>query len=178
MTSAAKPKTEPGNYLWVDISRCIGCFSCEVACKLEHDLPGGARPIRVIQIGPLTHEGKLVMNFQPATCQHCVKPACVEACRRGAMQKREDDIVFPDLEICIGCQRCAIACPFGIPRLNPDIGKISKCDGCIDRVKEGLAPACVLVCPTDALSFATPTSRTQQKRKQAAGAKRRLARTR
>lgn len=178
MTAGTTPVDRRGNYLWVDISRCIGCFSCEVACKLEHDLPEGARPIRVMQIGPLAHEDRLLMTYQPASCQHCVKPACVAACRRGAMQKREDEIVFPDLDICIGCQRCAIACPFGIPRLNPALGKISKCDGCVDRVRSGLTPACVLVCPTDALSFSTSMTKTQQKRLQAAGTKRRLARVR
>ena len=61
------------------------------------------------------------MTFQPTTCYHCDRPACVEACPTGAMQQREDGVVFSDLEICIGCQTCAIACPFGVPQLNPAI---------------------------------------------------------
>jgi len=159
-------KSEGEHYLWVDTSRCIGCFSCEVACKMEHELPAGPRPIMVIQIGPVEHEGEMILTYQPATCLHCNSPACVEACPTGAMQKRADGLVFSEAEICIGCQRCAIACPFGIPQLNPGTGKISKCDGCADRVEKGLSPACVLSCPTEALSFMTPTKKAQRIREQ------------
>lgn len=156
------------NCLWVDSSRCIGCFSCEVACQMEHDLPPGPRPIRVMQIGPLEHRDGLVMNYQPATCHHCTHPACIAACPRGAMQKRGDDIVISDPELCVGCQTCALACPFGIPQLNPGLGKIAKCDGCVDRVGQGLSPACVLACPTGALSFITPVMMSYRAREQAA----------
>ena len=64
-------KSEGEHYLWVDTSRCIGCFGCEVACKMEHELPAGPRPIMVIQIGPVEHEGELILTYQPATCLHC-----------------------------------------------------------------------------------------------------------
>jgi Fe-S-cluster-containing dehydrogenase component len=84
------------------------------------------------------------------------------------MQKRADDIVISDPEICIGCQTCAVACPFGIPQLNPGQGKIAKCDGCADRVEQGLSPACVLACPTGALRFVTPTNMTYSAQEQAA----------
>jgi Fe-S-cluster-containing dehydrogenase component len=157
-------KTE--QVLWVNASRCIGCFSCEVACKMEHDLPAGPRPLMVIQIGPLEHKGELMMQFQPSTCLHCASPACVSACPTGAMQKRTDGLVFSNTDICIGCQTCAIACPFGIPQLNPGNGKITKCDGCCERIDKGLSPACVLVCPNEALSFMTPTGKTQRTREQ------------
>jgi len=153
-----------GNYLWVDTLRCIGCFSCETACKMEHELPAGPRPIRVIQVGPLEHGKALIMTYQPAVCLHCTAPACAQACPTGAMQKRSDGLVFSDPEICIGCQCCAIVCPFGIPQLNPGTGKIAKCDGCMDRVDQGLSPACVLACPTEALSFQTPTMKAQRAR--------------
>jgi Fe-S-cluster-containing dehydrogenase component len=162
-------QSEPSeDCLWVDSSRCIGCFSCEVACQMEHDLPPGPRPIRVMQIGPLEHRDGLFMIFQPAACQHCTHPACVSACPHGAMQKRADDMIISDPEICIGCQTCAFACPYGIPQLNPGLGKIAKCDGCADRVEQGLSPACVLACPTEALSFGTPINITYRAREQAA----------
>jgi Fe-S-cluster-containing dehydrogenase component len=144
------------NMLLVDVPRCIGCFGCEAACKMEHDLPAEARPIRVIQVGPLGVGEDLNMSFQPTTCCHCDRPACVLACPAGAMQKREDGIVFSDLEKCIGCLTCAVACPFGVPQLNTAIGKIAKCDGCRDRVDKGLWPACVLKCPTGTLIFGSP----------------------
>lgn len=162
-------KTEKSkNLLLVDSSRCTGCFSCEVACKMEHDLPAGPRPIKVIQVGPLEQGEELVMSFQPTTCFHCDRPACVLACPTRAMQKREDGIVFSDQELCIGCQTCAIACPFGIPQLNLATGKIAKCDGCMDRVDQGLWPACALKCPTGSLIFGTPTRVVQDVRQREA----------
>jgi Fe-S-cluster-containing dehydrogenase component len=144
------------NALLVDESRCIGCFGCGVACKMEHDLPAGPRPYKVLRLGPFDKEGDLSMRFAAVTCFHCDRPACVLACPTGAMQKREDGIVFSDFELCIGCQTCAVACPFGVPELNPATGKIAKCDGCRDRVDEGLWPACALKCPTGALRFGSP----------------------
>jgi len=156
------------NILLVESSRCIGCFGCEAACKMEHDLPGEPRPIRVIQVGPVGEGEELIMSFQPTTCCHCDRPACVAACPSGAMQKREDGIVFSDLTLCIGCQTCAVACPFGVPQLNPATGKIAKCDGCRERVDQGQWPACVLKCPTDTLIFGSPARVVQEIRTQEA----------
>jgi Fe-S-cluster-containing dehydrogenase component len=157
-----------GNALLSDCSLCIGCFACETACRLEHDLPAQTRPIRVVMTGPLELSERFVLNFQPVTCAHCETPACVAACLTGAMQKREDGLVFSDLELCIGCQTCANACPFGVPELNPKTGKISKCDGCKDRVEQGLWPVCALRCPTGALLFGTPARLVQEKRQKEA----------
>jgi Fe-S-cluster-containing dehydrogenase component len=109
-------------------------------------------------------EKGMIMEFWPATCCHCDEAACVLACPTGAMQKRADGLVFSDLELCIGCQTCAVACPFGHPRLNPANGKIAKCDGCRDRVDAGLWPACALACPTGALSWGSPAAMVHQRR--------------
>ncbi len=150
-------KSQARRHLWlVEASRCMGCFACEAACKMEHDLPAEPRTVRVIQVGPTGDGDDLVMSFQPTSCCHCDQPACVLACPEGAMQKREDGIVFSDLEKCIGCQTCAVACPFGVPQLNTATGKIAKCDGCRDRVDQGLWPACTLKCPSGALMFGSP----------------------
>jgi Fe-S-cluster-containing dehydrogenase component len=148
--------TKRQHALMVESARCIGCHSCEVACKLEHDLPAGPRPVKVIQIGPLECESGLTMRYESVTCFHCDRPACVTACPTGAMQKRPDGLVFSDPTLCIGCQTCAVACPFGVPELNPATGKIAKCDGCRERVDRGLWPACALKCPTGCLSFGSP----------------------
>ncbi len=152
------------NFLLMDASRCIGCFTCEVACKMEHDFPAETHPIRGIMVGPLDQSGALVLTFHPTTCFHCDQPSCVQACPTGAMQKRADGIVFSDLQLCIGCQTCAVACPFGVPQLNPQTGKIAKCDGCKDRVDQAMWPVCALKCPTGALSFGTPGRLVQQVR--------------
>jgi Fe-S-cluster-containing dehydrogenase component len=142
--------------LMIEAAACTGCQACTAACKLEHDLPAGPRPIAAIQTGPLETENGLATQYRPATCYHCDKPACVTACPTGAMQKRGDGLVFSDPGLCIGCQTCAVACPFGHPQLNPATGKIAKCDGCRDRVDAGLWPTCALACPTGCLSYGTP----------------------
>ncbi|MDR3566403.1 MAG: 4Fe-4S dicluster domain-containing protein [Syntrophobacteraceae bacterium] len=163
-----KKMDKRGNALLSDGSRCIGCFACETACKLEHDLAPDTHPIRAIVTGPLERDGSLVLSFLPLTCAHCETPACVAACLTGAMQKREDGIVFSDPELCIGCQTCAVACPFGVPQLNSKNGKIAKCDGCKDRVDRGLWPVCALRCPTGALLFGSPVRVVQEKRQKEA----------
>ncbi|MBM3299060.1 MAG: 4Fe-4S dicluster domain-containing protein [Deltaproteobacteria bacterium] len=149
----------------VDASRCIGCFSCQAACAMEHDLPAGTRTVKVMQLGPFEQGDDLTSSFLPTTCFHCEKPACVAACPTGAMQKRADGTVISDGQTCIGCRTCAVACPYGIPVLNPATGKIAKCDGCSTRVELGLWPACVLKCPSAALAFGS-TSRLVQERRE------------
>jgi anaerobic dimethyl sulfoxide reductase subunit B (iron-sulfur subunit) len=122
----------------------------------------------------LEEKDGLTMYYQPATCNHCMSPACVLACPTGAMQKRDDDIVISDPEVCIGCQTCAIACPFGIPQLHTGAGKITKCNNCSERVMKGLSPACVLACPTGALSYLDQSMQNWRTREQAAGMLRRI----
>ena len=156
------------NVLLVDASVCIGCRSCQAACHMEHDLPACSRTVKMLQLGPFEQEGELTMTFLPTTCFHCDRPACVAECPSGAMQKRADGIVFSDPELCIGCQTCAVACPYGIPELNTNTGKIAKCDGCRDRVDRGLWPACALKCPTEALSFGDSVRVIQEKRQREA----------
>ena len=141
-------------YLFQDTKKCIGCHSCEVACKLEHDLPAGPRMFKVIQIGPVETGDDLLMNFMAVTCLHCDRPACVLACPTGAMQRRDQDgIVFVDPALCVGCKTCMSACPWGAPQWNPEAGKAVKCDYCIDRLDEGKQPACVTICTTHCLHF-------------------------
>ncbi len=154
-----------GSTLMIEASACIGCQACLAACKLENDLPPGPRPIAAIQTGPWETDQGLISQHLPATCYHCDRPACVLACPTGAMQKRGDGLVFSDLELCIGCQTCAVACPFGHPQLNPANGKIAKCDGCRQRIDAGLWPACALTCPTGALSYGTPQAVVHQRRR-------------
>jgi NADPH-dependent glutamate synthase beta subunit-like oxidoreductase/Fe-S-cluster-containing dehydrogenase component len=94
------------------------------------------------------------MDFVFMPCFHCDEPWCVPACPTGAMQKRDKDgIVFVDEELCIGCKSCIEACPYGAPQWNPHTGKVVKCDYCMDRIDQGLEPACVTKCVTKCLHF-------------------------
>ncbi len=141
--------------IYLNSRRCIGCHGCEVHCKTNKKLP----------VGPLlceiTHEPLKAVKGVPKTefhfrsCYHCEEPFCVDICPTKAMIKREDGIVYVEEEKCIGCMSCAGACPWGIPQLNPDTGKAVKCDYCMDRIDQGLRPACVTKCTTHALKFVT-----------------------
>ncbi|HDZ90097.1 MAG: 4Fe-4S dicluster domain-containing protein [Deltaproteobacteria bacterium] len=142
-------------YLFQDTKKCIGCHSCEVACKSSKDLPVGPKLCEIITIGPTFVGGlpKAAYTFMP--CFHCEDPWCVAACPTGAMQRREKDgIVFLDPTLCVGCKTCMSACPWGAPQWNPETGKAVKCDYCIDRIDRGQQPACVTVCTTHCLHFA------------------------
>jgi len=144
-------------YLFHDSSKCIGCLSCEVHCKEHKRLPVGPRLCRVMTVGPKMVGGLPRMDFIFMPCFHCERPWCVAACPTGAMQKRaEDGIVFVDQELCVGCKACMRACPWGAPQWNPETGKAIKCDYCMDRVDQGLEPACVAKCVTKCLHFGRP----------------------
>jgi Fe-S-cluster-containing hydrogenase component 2 len=121
---------------------CTGCTICSLACAYAHDHefnPAYGR-IWVVKRQPATD--------YPVVCMQCAKPPCLNACRVGAITKREDGLVVVDAARCIGCGACVEACPFGaITVVN---GKAVKCDLC------GGDPACVKQCMPEALKLATP----------------------
>jgi len=142
-------------YLSQDTKKCIGCHSCEVACKSNKDLPVGPKLCEIITVGPVFIGGLPKAGYTFMPCFHCEDPWCVAACPTGAMQKRDKDgIVFVDPALCVGCKTCMSACPWGAPQWNPETGKAVKCDFCMDRLDKGLEPACVTVCTTKCLQFA------------------------
>jgi len=137
----------------VDINRCYGCHSCEVACKQENNLPIGIKWIRVVTVGPREIDGKLRMDFFPTFCKHCGKPKCMDVCPEKAIIKRPDGIVLVKEELCIGCQQCIDVCPARAIQYNEEKGTVEKCNLCHDRIDKGLKPACVISCPAGALYF-------------------------
>lgn len=137
---------------YFDMTRCIGCRACQVACKDKNNLGVGVvlRNAQTYEVGTFP---TVKMYNLSNTCNHCENPACVAACPTKAMHKAEDGTVRSDLNICIGCGTCANACPYGAPVVNPEIQKIAKCDACAYLRAKGQNPACVDACPNRALDF-------------------------
>lgn len=158
-------------YLFQDNKKCIGCHTCEIQCKVNKKLPSGPKPCQVIQVGPKMIGGLPKTSFIFMPCFHCENPWCVSACPTGAMRKRDSDgIVFVDKDLCVGCKTCVSACPWGAPQWNSDTGKVEKCDYCMDRLDQGLQPACVSTCTTGCLKFGRVEDMTQIRRERHAAA--------
>ncbi len=183
---------DPSEHLYgmgIDVSKCIGCGQCVLACKTENDVPFDSHHfntwveryiIRVdeqvevdspnggIEGFPSTlGEGSEVRRtfFVPKLCNHCAEAPCVQVCPVGATFTTEDGAVLVDDEYCIGCRYCIQACPYGARWLHPEKHVAAKCTFCYHRLVDGLVPACVEVCPTGARLFgelegrATPLAR-------------------
>lgn len=147
---------------YIDTTRCTGCKTCMVACKDRSDLEVGINWRRVYEYGGGTYtensdgslEHSVFAYFASISCNHCSEPACTKACPTGAMHKRASDgFVHVDQSICIGCESCSRACPYDAPQIDASRKVMTKCDGCFDRVKEGLLPSCVDSCPMRAMDF-------------------------
>jgi anaerobic dimethyl sulfoxide reductase subunit B (iron-sulfur subunit) len=137
-----------------DVSRCVQCHACEIACKTLHNAEWGIKWRRVVGMWQGQFPSVISRTVSMA-CMHCGNPPCVAVCPRGAIKKRlEDGIVIVDRQKCFGCHLCSIVCPFGAPQYGSD-GKMQKCDLCADRVERGEEPACVATCPAEALRFGT-----------------------
>ena len=139
--------------LQVDVKKCVGCHSCEVACKQEFNLPVGPMPIRVLKIGPRKVKGELRTDYVPVFCKHCEDASCIKACPEDALYKRADGIVLVNKDKCTGCQICIDACPINAPSFNPESGKVELCNLCAQRIDNGEKPLCVLVCPARCMYF-------------------------
>ena len=154
----------------IDISKCIGCKACQVACMQWNDLRDEVGTTTGIYDNPVdltdqswtvmrfaeykSPEGKLEWLIRKDGCMHCEDPGCLKACPSpGAIVKYGNGIVDFNSANCIGCGYCVAGCPFNIPRISQKDNKAYKCTLCSDRVAVGLEPACVKTCPTGAIQF-------------------------
>lgn len=135
-----------------DPTLCVGCLACVVACQASRGLPADVRWRSVEKTPP--EENKRNVRYLSWSCMHCAEPACLRACPAEAYIKRETDGIVLHLDHqCIGCRYCTWACPYGAPHFDAAAGIVTKCDFCSPRLAEGLAPACVETCFTEALIF-------------------------
>ena len=140
----------PIKTLFIDPSRCIGCRSCEAACR-ECDSHKGESMVMVDFLD--RSEG---VATQPTVCMHCEDPLapCAQVCPVMAIQITYEGVVQQaDPSRCIACQNCVFACPFGVPKIDLQAKLMKKCNLCYDRTSQGLKPWCAQVCPTQALWY-------------------------
>ncbi len=134
----------------IDHTRCIGCHACTTACKSENEVPLAVTRtyVKHVDVGEFPQVRRA---HQVTRCNQCAHAPCVTACPTTAMYKRADGIVDFDKSICIGCKACMAACPYDAIFINPEDHSAEKCNFCAHRIDMGLEPACVVVCPTEAI---------------------------
>ncbi|MBR02050.1 MAG: hypothetical protein CL394_01830 [Acidiferrobacteraceae bacterium] len=147
-------------YVTCSSALCVGCQLCEFACAMFKDETMNVLQsrIRLVRVEPV--------QMKSIACQSCADPACLKICHLpGAMFiNAENGLVAIDEDICDGCTHCLDACPFGVIALDPDTKLAKICDLCADRAE---GPACVEICPKDALEVLTPEVIAQRSRKNA-----------
>lgn len=140
----------------IDASKCVACRTCELSCavahskskdlrKAMHEKPVSSPRIKVESTG----------NFVvPLQCRHCEDAPCVRVCPTKAISREDvESPVLIDNERCIGCKWCILVCPFGVINMDKNGKFVIKCDLCVERLKKGEKPACVVNCPTRAIKF-------------------------
>ncbi|MEN8114029.1 MAG: 4Fe-4S dicluster domain-containing protein [Actinomycetota bacterium] len=134
----------------LDMTRCVGCEACVVACKAGNELPAGRQYIELIDQVSGTFPD-LTGGLQNHRCYHCTDATCVAVCPTGALFK-EGGLTRLNRDACSGCGYCVQSCPYGVPKMSG--GKSSKCDACASNVSGGGRPWCVQTCPAQALEYA------------------------
>lgn len=156
----------------IDLDLCIGCNACTVACKAEHGTQPGVFWGYVLQ-KEYGRTPKVTRLFLPMLCYHCESAPCEDVCPTGATYHDADGLVLIDPNKCIGCRTCMTACPYdvrsfidkerfyfpdvpiphGVDELRGFEKVVQKCNFCVDRLRQGLQPRCVEVCPTSCRTF-------------------------
>ena len=136
----------------VDLNLCMGCKGCEIACKVENEVPLSSWRLRVkyVDVGTFPDTKR---TYTPLRCNHCADAPCERICPVSALHYLENGIVNVDKERCIGCAGCVMACPYGAIYIDPETNTADKCTYCAHRIAGGLMPSCVVACPVEANIF-------------------------
>jgi formate dehydrogenase iron-sulfur subunit len=146
---------EPGEQyrFHFNMTKCIGCRSCEIACNEQNGNPADIRWRRIGEIEGGTYPNTQ-RHYLSMGCNHCLDADCVKGCPVEAYTKDPvTGIVLHSADACIGCQYCVWNCPYSVPQFNPERGVVGKCDMCHGRLTDGLEPACVNACPEAAIEI-------------------------
>ena len=142
------------NCIVIDLDRCFGCQSCEIACKNENGVGLGQYWIKVIERGPYGTFPHLEKYWLPVMCQQCQDAPCVSVCPTGASYRDADsNTVLINKEKCIGCKYCMMACPYGVRDWNKTENVVEKCTLCTHLIDAGQEPFCVSCCPGECRFF-------------------------
>jgi formate dehydrogenase iron-sulfur subunit len=136
-----------------DMTKCIGCKCCVVACNEQNGNPAALNWRRVGEVegGHYPHTQR---HYLSMGCNHCVEPSCLIGCPVEAYTKdAKTGVVLHSADTCIGCQYCVWNCSYGVPQYNAERGVVGKCDMCHNRLSDGMAPACVQACPEGAIAI-------------------------
>ena len=154
-----------------DMTRCVGCRGCQIACKQWNERPAektefftgpgyqnpadlSAKTWTLITYNEVKISDRFDWVFGKLQCKHCVDPACAQICPVEAITKTDSGAVVVDKDACIGCMSCITVCPFDTPRYDEDDGnKMNKCWLCFDRLSAGEIPACAKACAPKAIIF-------------------------
>lgn len=170
---------------FTDVTVCIGCKACQVACHQWNDLPAqndgkttltgnsydntgslsalNWRHVKFIeQFSPDPNRSQAAWMMMSDVCKHCVNAPCLEVCPTGALLRTEFDTVYINEPACNGCRDCISACPFGVIHMSPTKNVAQKCTFCYDRLKVGKTPACAQACPTQSIRFGPVNTLRQQ----------------
>ena len=156
----------------INVEKCLGCKSCEIACAVAHSSLKDLNSLVGIEEKPgyRIYVEEYERKSVPVHCNHCDDAPCMMVCPTGAIYREgENEAVLLDLRRCIGCKMCIQACPFGVITARLDGKGILKCDLCMERLAAGQEPACVAACPTNALIFSSGEQANRAKRWKAAG---------
>ncbi len=177
---ASETKKEDTQGMLIDLTRCVGCNSCALACKESNHLPGDDQIPQALEsdaytfvdpVEAITAGGESTTRYVKRQCMHCLDAACVSACPAAAMYDSGEGPIIYRAGQCLGCRYCQVGCPFGVPRFDWEDGiapTISKCWMCHDRLQAGDEPACVEACPSGALRFGRRSELLSQARAQIA----------